>query len=243
VDDVSADVQLAQQSGDIELSIPLTTLGMAVQDGETILQGDIGILRGTGAMTTQRLYWNNLNTAINSDIPSEARLQPGNWGTWRLVPQRMLQPIASVPPLPGMLPGLAWSYLEVKASTAGDIAKASSAATGHAPGLELKGIAKRSDDYVIVFEGYVNVPGAGEWSFSAKADDACRVLISDLPVLNSLGESLRESDSVPMQLGKGLHPIRVELVQWGGDASLELSWTGPGQAKQRIPASAFQRKP
>jgi hypothetical protein len=80
VDDVSAEVELVQQGGDIELSIPLTTLGMAVQDGETILQGDIGILRGTGAMTTQRLYWNNLNTAINSDIPSEARLQPGIGG-------------------------------------------------------------------------------------------------------------------------------------------------------------------
>jgi hypothetical protein len=48
------------------------------------LQGDIGILRGTGAITTQRLYWNNLNTSIATDIPSEARLQPGNWGLWKL---------------------------------------------------------------------------------------------------------------------------------------------------------------
>jgi hypothetical protein len=243
VDDVSAQAELVQQGGDIELSIPLAVLGMAVDGGEGTLQGDIGILRGTGAMTTQRLYWNNLNTAINSDIPSEARLQPGNWGTWRLVPQRLLQPIEAVSPPAGLVPGLAWSYLEVKANTAGDIGKASKTATGHAPGLELKGIAKRSDDYVVVYEGYLDVPAAGEWTFSTKVDDACRVLISDLPIINSLGEVMRESESVPVQLKKGLHPIRVELVQWGGDASIELSWTGPGQSKKSIPASAYQRKP
>ena len=84
VDNVSAQVELAQQGGDIELSIPLATLGMTGVSGETTLQGDIGILRGTGVITTQRLYWNNLNTSISTDIPSEARLQPGNWGLWKI---------------------------------------------------------------------------------------------------------------------------------------------------------------
>ncbi len=68
VDDVSEQVELKQQGGDIELSVPLAVLGMTLQTGETILQGDIGILRGTGTMTTQLLYWNNLNTAINSEL-------------------------------------------------------------------------------------------------------------------------------------------------------------------------------
>ena len=243
VDDVSAQAELVQQGGDIELSIPLAVLGMTVPAGEMIIQGDIGLLRGTGAMTTQRLYWNNLNTAINSDIPSEARLQPGNWGTWRLVPERMLQTIEAVTPPSAVVPGLSWSYLETRANTAADITNASSAATGHGEGLDLKGIAKRSDDYVIVFEGYVEIPADGGWSFSSKVDDGCRVLVSGLPIINSIGESMRDSESVPIQLTKGLHPIRVEFVQWGGDASLELSWTGPGQQRQPIPATAYRRKP
>jgi len=84
VDEVSASMQLAQKGGDIELSIPLAVLGLKETGEGVVLKGDIGILRGTGAMTTQRLYWNNLDTAICSDVPSEARLQPGNWGNWRL---------------------------------------------------------------------------------------------------------------------------------------------------------------
>jgi hypothetical protein len=37
-------------------------------------------------MTTQRLYWNNLDTSIRSDVPSGARLQPANRGTWLIGP-------------------------------------------------------------------------------------------------------------------------------------------------------------
>ena len=86
VEVVSAQVQLAQGGGDIELSIPLKLLGLSAVGADMTLFGDIGLLRGTGAMTTQRLYWNNLATSITSDVPSEARLMPANWGTWKLVP-------------------------------------------------------------------------------------------------------------------------------------------------------------
>ena len=87
VEVVSDKIQLAQREGDIEMSIPLAVLGLTSVAEGTALLGDIGILRGTGAMTTQRLYWNNLDTSICSDVPSEARLVPANWGTWNLIPQ------------------------------------------------------------------------------------------------------------------------------------------------------------
>jgi hypothetical protein len=80
--DVSAQVQLAEQDGNIEFSVPLTTLGLTIKPRMTLL-GDLGLLRGNGAQTIQRVYWNNLDTAIVSDIPSEARLQPGNWGIFK----------------------------------------------------------------------------------------------------------------------------------------------------------------
>ena len=84
VRDVTAQVKLAQQGGNYEISVPLQLLGMKPEQESTIL-GDIGVLRGDGSQTIQRLYWNNLNTAIVSDIPSEARLQPVNWGQWKIV--------------------------------------------------------------------------------------------------------------------------------------------------------------
>ena len=84
VRDVTAQIKLAQQGGNYEISVPLQLLGMKPQQDSEIL-GDIGVLRGDGSQTIQRLYWNNLNTAIVSDIPSEARLQPVNWGLWKIV--------------------------------------------------------------------------------------------------------------------------------------------------------------
>ena len=84
VRDVSAQVQLAQRGGNYEISVPLALLGLNTD--ETQFAGDVGVLLGDGQQTIRRVYWNNLNTAIVSDVPSEARLQPGNWGVLKIAP-------------------------------------------------------------------------------------------------------------------------------------------------------------
>ena len=83
VDDVSAQVELGAADGNYELSIPLAALGWQPVAGTTI-QADLGILRGDGISTFQRVYWSNKGTAIVSDVPSEAQLTPALWGRWRL---------------------------------------------------------------------------------------------------------------------------------------------------------------
>ncbi|MFC5862566.1 hypothetical protein ACFPT7_09715 [Acidicapsa dinghuensis] len=85
VQDVSSQVQLLALSGNdagtYVLSVPLQELGLKPAPGETI-RADIGLLRGDGTQTLQRVYWSNKATAIVSDVPSEAELTPGLWGTW-----------------------------------------------------------------------------------------------------------------------------------------------------------------
>ena len=80
VEDVSSQVVLAGQNGDFEFSIPLETLGLKVTPGMKI-KGDVGVLRGNGFQTHYRVYWTNKATAITADVPSEAQLSPGLWGT------------------------------------------------------------------------------------------------------------------------------------------------------------------
>jgi hypothetical protein len=82
VADISGSVVLAGHDGVFEFSVPLGVLGLRPEKGAEIL-GDLGILRGDGAQTTRRIYWNNLDTGLVSDLPSEARLRPTNWGVWR----------------------------------------------------------------------------------------------------------------------------------------------------------------
>jgi len=84
VDDVSDQVQLAAEKGGHEISVPLAALGLEPAVGMKI-KADIGVLRGDGSHTSQRVYWCNKGTAITSDVPSEAALMPQLWGRWNFV--------------------------------------------------------------------------------------------------------------------------------------------------------------
>ena len=79
---ITDQVQLAQVDGNVEMSVPLKLLDFPNFNGNVgeKLIGDMGILRGTGSQTTLRTYWNNPYTAMVSDIPTEAKLEPANWG-------------------------------------------------------------------------------------------------------------------------------------------------------------------
>jgi hypothetical protein len=81
VDDVSQQLRFAAAEGNYELSIPLAVLGLKPEPGRAI-RGDLGVLRGNGFQTLQRVYWSNKATGITSDVPSEAMLAPGLWGNW-----------------------------------------------------------------------------------------------------------------------------------------------------------------
>lgn len=82
VDDVTSQIELAGQDGNYELSIPLSLLGIKPEAGRRI-KGDIGILRGNGFQTLQRVYWSNKASGITADVPSEAELTPALWGVWQ----------------------------------------------------------------------------------------------------------------------------------------------------------------
>jgi hypothetical protein len=84
VEDVSPQVRLAGNAGNYEISIPLSVLGLHPKTGERI-KGDLGILRGNGFQTLQRVYWSNKATGITADVPSEAELTPRLWGRWEFV--------------------------------------------------------------------------------------------------------------------------------------------------------------
>jgi len=82
VADVTDQVQLEQDNaGNYQVTVPLSLLGLNPQPGMKI-KGDIGVLRGNGRETSARVYWANKATGIVSDVPTEAELTPGLWGTW-----------------------------------------------------------------------------------------------------------------------------------------------------------------
>ena len=85
VTDVSSELQFTSDRGNYAFSIPLAALSLKPVAGQRI-KADIGVLRGNGVTTTQRVYWNNKATGITSDVPSEAELTPNLWGEWVFKP-------------------------------------------------------------------------------------------------------------------------------------------------------------
>jgi len=84
VEDVSGDVTLADDgAGNFEIGVSLEKLRWTPK-WTAIYRGDLGILRGSGGQTTQRVYWSNKATAITADVPSEAELTPRLWGKWKV---------------------------------------------------------------------------------------------------------------------------------------------------------------
>jgi hypothetical protein len=68
----------------VEAAIPLEALRLDPAALRTT-RGDVGRVLSdqTGAVAVSRVYWSNKNTAITSDLPSEAGLQPALWGQFR----------------------------------------------------------------------------------------------------------------------------------------------------------------
>ena len=82
VREVSDQVQLAQNGTNYEISVPLALVKLEAKSPS--FSGDIGVLRGNGFSTTQRVYWHNKATGLTADLASEAELTPQLWGRFEM---------------------------------------------------------------------------------------------------------------------------------------------------------------
>ncbi|HSI83786.1 MAG TPA: hypothetical protein VK970_08375 [Candidatus Methylacidiphilales bacterium] len=66
----------------VEAAIPLADLGLKPEPGLEI-RGDVGFISSDsgGLINTARTYWSNKNTGLVNDLPGEASLKPGDWGS------------------------------------------------------------------------------------------------------------------------------------------------------------------
>ncbi|HEX2951672.1 MAG TPA: PA14 domain-containing protein, partial [Armatimonadota bacterium] len=237
VRDISDEVQLWQQGGNYLFSVPLATVGLTAEKGRTIL-ADLGVLRGNGVQTVQRVYWNNLDTGIVSDIPSEARLRPGNWGAVRFQPLTAIgkQQDAVTPAKTER--GISYAYYEGAFTRLPNFSTLTPKKTGTVGTFTLDPHGQ-ADNYAFVFTGYLRVPTDGIYTFTTSSDDGSRLFIGDtLVVNNDFTHGLGDVEGY-VTLKAGWHPIRVEYFQATGGSGLSVTYQGPGMDKTPIPAEAL----
>lgn len=85
LESVHMQVQRRREGYRLDLMVPLSELGLTLRPGQ-VLRGDAGVLFSNpgGHVTAWRSYYYNRDTQITQDVPSEARLEPDRWGTFRL---------------------------------------------------------------------------------------------------------------------------------------------------------------
>ncbi|MDJ1479522.1 PA14 domain-containing protein [Cytophagaceae bacterium YF14B1] len=90
------------------------------------------------------------------------------------------------------------------------------------------------------FDGYINIPVAGNYTFYSNSDDQSVVMINGMMAVNNDYYGSAERSGTMTFNTAGLYPISVTYTQGTGSRLLALSWartTAPTLSKQYIPAA------
>ncbi len=135
-------------------------------------------------------------------------------------------------------PGLSYAYYESAFQSTADFTGQTPVSVGTIPDFSLTP-RKRDTNFGLEYEGYINAPATGLYTFSTTADDGTSLDIDGQTVIGSNGPHGAATVMGQAALAAGRHRLRLFYFQDGGDFSLSVTWQGPGIPTQDIPASAL----
>jgi hypothetical protein len=142
----------------------------------------------------------------------------------------------------GTVAGLDHIYVEGDFRQIPDFTKVKAKTTGVTthPRLDLPG---REDGFARRFTGFLYAPVDGEYTLYSRSDDGSRLYIGTQVLVDNdaIQGAVEKSNTILLQ--KGFHAFTLDYFDFNGAQDLLVSWSGPGIAKQPIPASAFFRVP
>ncbi len=95
-----------------------------------------------------------------------------------------------------------------------------------------------NDTYSARWEGFVEAPTSGIYTFFTNTDDGARLWVNDQLIIDRwVNQGPTEIEgTIQMTAGQKI-PIKMEYFENGGGAVAQLRWQGPGVSKQIIPSS------
>jgi pimeloyl-ACP methyl ester carboxylesterase len=105
----------------------------------------------------------------------------------------------------------------------------------------------QNDNYAFLWEGYINIPESGTYTFETYSDDGSKLYIDQpydptaIPLVNNDGTHTASSKSASIFLDAGPHQIALTYFERTGSGEIiQLYWKGPNIDRQRIPAAYFR---
>ncbi|MBX3444885.1 MAG: DUF1080 domain-containing protein [Planctomyces sp.] len=105
--------------------------------------------------------------------------------------------------------------------------------TGLARGLDL-GVARRGNNFGIRFDAWWNLERTGQYRFFLGSDDGSRLWIDGVEVVANDGVHPHQENVGRAQLTAGVHHVRVDYFQGGGEWTLTLDFDGSGFPRQSL---------
>lgn len=97
----------------------------------------------------------------------------------------------------------------------------------------------KAPSFGLKYNGYINVPETGVYSFYFTCDDSGILYIDDQVIIDNEGPHSPVEKSGQAALAKGLHPIRLDFVEAGGGYTLRIKYSVNGSEVKDIPDSWF----
>lgn len=130
--------------------------------------------------------------------------------------------------------GLKYSLYKGHWSKIPDFDKLTAVANGYAPDFDLRKIKHDSFDYGLVYNGFINIPEDGKYTFYMASDDGSKFYIDNQLLIDNDGLHGFKEEKSEITLKKGQHAIRVEYFQEGYGDGLSVEFSSDKMAKTSL---------
>jgi len=140
---------------------------------------------------------------------------------------------------PGSQPGLSVQTFEGQWAELPDFSSLAPVRTGVANRIDLDAAAGATSRFALRFSGYLRVPETDVYAFFLSSDDGARLRISGQDVATHDGVHGMSEVKGEIALQAGWHPIELAYFQADGGMGLQVLVSGPGLARDPIPAQGL----
>ena len=152
----------------------------------------------------------------------------------------------TTPPPPSN--GLSYKYYEGSWNTLPNFNALTPVKTGTTANIDLNArTAGRNDLYAFVWQGYINIPAPGTYTFETVSDDGSKLYFNSLydpsatATVNNDGLHAPISATGTVNIAEaGVYPISITFFEKDGGEQMQVYWTGPNITRQPIPNAAFR---
>lgn len=142
--------------------------------------------------------------------------------------------------------GLNYKYYTGTWSNLPNFATLTPVKTGNTPTADIS-VRTQEDRFAFLWEGYINIPVSGNYTFETYSDDGSKLYIgqynhSATALVNNDGAHGNQYREGTINLTAGVHPIAITYFEATGGQNMQVFWKNTAHgvtSRQQIPASFF----